>query len=57
MAYLRTDLKQQLRPCYARDLVQQVCWEAQFEKRAPALDWQSLTRACHTYFLASGAVR
>jgi hypothetical protein len=57
MAYLRTDLKQQLRPCYPRDLVQQVCWEAQFEKRAPVLDWRSLTRACHTYFLASGAVR
>jgi hypothetical protein len=57
MAYLRSDLQQQLRPCYGRDLVQQVCWEAQYEKRAPTLDWPSLTRACHTYFLASGAVK
>jgi hypothetical protein len=47
------ELKQPLRPCYPRDLVQQVCWEAQFEKQQPLLDWNSLARACHTYFLAS----
>jgi predicted ATPase with chaperone activity len=57
IVYLRTDLKQSLRPCYARDLVQQVCWEAQFEKRPPVLDWQTVTRACHTYFLSSGTIR
>ena len=54
--YLCTDLRQQLRPCYARDLVQQVCWEAQFEKRPPVLDWPTVTRACSTYFLSSGSI-
>jgi predicted ATPase with chaperone activity len=57
IVYLRTDLKQSLRPCYARDLVQQVCWEAQFEQRPPVLDWPTVTRACHTYFLSSGTIR
>jgi hypothetical protein len=51
--YVGTDLKQPLRPCYPRDLVQQVCWEAQFEKRQPALDWATVTRACRSYFLAA----
>jgi len=55
-AYLSTDLKQPLRPCYPRDIVQHVCWEAQFEKRAPVLDWEAITRACRTYFLSSGTV-
>jgi predicted ATPase with chaperone activity len=51
--YLSADLKQALRPCYPRDLVQQVCWEAQYERQQPTLDWDSLTRACQTYFLAA----
>jgi predicted ATPase with chaperone activity len=56
IVYLDTDLKQQLRPCFARDLVQQVCWEAQFEKRSAVLDWPTVTRACTTYFLSSGPI-
>ncbi len=51
--HLESDLKQPLRPCYPRDHVQQVCWEAQFEKKQPTLDWPALTRACRTYFLSS----
>lgn len=50
--YLRGELKQPLRPCYPRDLVRQVCWEAQFEGQPPALDWPNVLRACHNYFLA-----
>ena len=44
-------LNQPLRPCYARDIVQQVCWEARFEQREPTLDWPSVARACRRYFL------
>jgi len=51
--YLGSDLKQPLRPCYAGDLLQQVCWEAQFDGRQPTLDWATITRACHSYFLAT----
>jgi predicted ATPase with chaperone activity len=51
--FLGTDLKQPLRPCYPRDLVRQVCWEAQFDGRPPALDWETLERACRSYFLSS----
>ncbi len=51
--YLGRDLKQPLRPCYPRDLVRQVCWEAQFEKQQPVLDWATVARACHSYFLAA----
>lgn len=49
---LRTDLNQPLRPSYARDLVQRICLEARFEgKQSPLLDWATVTRACHNYFL------
>lgn len=45
------DLKQPLRACYPRDLVQQVCWAARYEKREPQLDQETLRQACHNYFL------
>jgi len=43
--------KQPLRPCYPRDLVQQVCWAARYERREPQLDQETLRQACHNYFL------
>jgi predicted ATPase with chaperone activity len=45
------ELKQPLRACYPRDLVQQVCWSARYEKREPQLDQETLQQACHNYFL------
>ena len=45
------ELKQPLRACYPRDLVQQVCWSARYEKREPQLDQETLRQACHNYFL------
>jgi hypothetical protein len=49
--YLANELQQSLLPCYPRDLVQQVCWEARFDRRPPALTWDAIARACRTYFI------
>ncbi len=51
--YMRDKLKQELRGCYPRDLVNQVCWKARYEGIEPRLDRESLMRAVHSYFLTS----
>ncbi len=48
---IRNTLKEELRACYPRDLINQVCWKATFEGREPRLDRPSLMRAVSTYFL------
>jgi predicted ATPase with chaperone activity len=50
--FIRVDLKQELRSCYPRDIVNQVCWAAQYEARQPYVDRASLQRAIDAYFLA-----
>ena len=45
------DLHQELRACQPRDLVNQVCWAAQYEDRRPILDRSSLRVAVDAYFL------
>jgi predicted ATPase with chaperone activity len=45
------DLNQQLRACYPRDIVQQICWAARYEQREPQLNWESVAQACRSYFL------
>jgi hypothetical protein len=47
---IRDKLKQELRACYPRDLVNQVCWAARYENRKPTLDHQALMKAVETYF-------
>lgn len=49
--YIRETLKEELRACYPRDLVNQVCWKARYEGIEPHLDGASLMRAVNTYFL------
>ena len=49
---IRERLKQELRACQPRDLINQVCWAAQYEGREPILDRESLLVAVETYFLA-----
>ncbi len=49
---IRDNLKEQLRACQPRDLVNQVCWKATYENREPCLDRASLSRAIKAYFLA-----
>lgn len=48
---IRGGLQQELRACQPRDLVNQVCWAAQYEDRRPILDRASLFGAMEAYFL------
>jgi predicted ATPase with chaperone activity len=48
---IRGKLKQELRGCYPRDLVNQICWSARYEGRKPHLDQETLMRAVDAYFL------
>lgn len=49
--HLRGALGQPLRPCYPRDLVRQLSWEASYDGRPAELTWDALLRACGSYFL------
>lgn len=53
--FMHHTLKQELRACYPRDLVNQVCWKARYEGREPRLDRESLLRAVNTYFFRDDA--
>ena len=48
---IRQGLRQELRACQPRDLINQVCWAAQYEDRRPILDPPSLMVAVEAYFL------
>ena len=48
---IRGTLKQELRGCQPRDLVNQVCWAARYEDRDPVLDRTSLISAIEAYFI------
>jgi len=50
--FIRSTLKQELRSCYPRDIVNQVCWAARYEGRKPHIDRPALKRAIDAYFLA-----
>jgi predicted ATPase with chaperone activity len=52
---IREGLRQELRACQPRDLVNQVCWAAQYEDRRPILDRASLFGAMEVYFLTTKA--
>jgi predicted ATPase with chaperone activity len=49
--FIRTFLKQELRSCYPRDIINQITWAARYEDRPPVLDHISLMRAVDAYFL------
>ena len=50
---IRDRFHQQLRACYPRDLISQVCWAARYENRKPSLDHEALMGAVEAYFLSS----
>jgi predicted ATPase with chaperone activity len=50
--FIRLGLKQELRSCYPRDIVNQVCWSAQYEGQTPYIDRSALETALNAYFLA-----
>jgi len=49
--FIRTSLNQELRSCYPRDIVNQVCWAARYEGVKPYMDRPALMRAVEAYFL------
>jgi predicted ATPase with chaperone activity len=49
--FIRGVLKQELRQCYPRDIVNQVLWAARYEGKKPYLDHASMARAVEAYFL------
>ena len=50
--YIRIGMKQELRSCYPRDIVNQVAWAARYEGHTPYIDRPALKRAIDAYFLA-----
>lgn len=51
IAFIRGTLKQELRQCYPRDIVNQVLWSAQYEEKKPYLDHTAMIQAVQAYFL------
>ncbi len=48
------ELKQPLRACQPRDLINQIKWRAKYQQHVPVLSAQALDDACRAYFLISG---
>jgi predicted ATPase with chaperone activity len=51
--FIHVSMKQELRSCYPRDIVNQVCWAARYEDKQPFLDRSALRRALEAYFLTT----
>jgi predicted ATPase with chaperone activity len=49
--FIRGTLKEDLRQCHPRDLVNQVIWSARYEGRKPYIDHASIQQAVEAYFL------
>ncbi len=48
--FIQETLGQELRSCYPRDILNQVCWSARYEDKKPYLDIAALTQAIEAYF-------
>lgn len=53
ISILQNRFHEPLRPCYPRDLINQILWTARYEQRKPKLDHAALMRAAESYFVAS----
>jgi len=51
ISFIQGTLKQELRSCYPRDIVNQVRWNARFESKTPYLDHAALMQAVEAYFV------
>lgn len=51
IGHIRNVMKQELRACYPRDIVSQVCWAARYEDKKPHMNPEALLRAIEAYFL------
>ena len=48
--FVEEEMKQELRSCYPRDIVNQVCWSAKYKGKEPYIDRTSLRKAIEVYF-------
>jgi predicted ATPase with chaperone activity len=51
--FIQGTLNEELRSCYPRDIVEQVCWAASYDEKAPYLNRTTLKQAIGAYFLKS----
>ncbi len=49
--FIEGTLKQELRSCFPRDIVNQICWAAKYEDKVPLLNHRTVMRAIESYFL------
>jgi len=49
--FVHGTLKQELRSCYPRDIINQICWAAKYEGKEPQINHRSVMRAIESYFL------
>ncbi len=49
---LLSELRQPLRACYPRDIIQHICWKAKYEGTQPLFTLDAIREACGNYFLA-----
>ncbi len=47
---IQSQLKEPLRACYPRDIVNQIRWSARYEQREPRLDEAAVQTAAEAYF-------
>lgn len=48
--FIQVQLNQELRSCFPRDIVNQVCWAARYEDKEPYIDRRALQKAVEAYF-------
>jgi predicted ATPase with chaperone activity len=49
--FVHGTLKQELRSCYPRDIINQICWAAKYEGKEPQINHRTVMRAIESYFL------
>jgi predicted ATPase with chaperone activity len=49
--FVHGTLKQELRSCYPRDIINQICWAAKYEGKEPQINHRTVMRAIDSYFL------
>jgi predicted ATPase with chaperone activity len=52
---IQNELKEPLRACYPRDIVNQIRWTARYQQREPVLDEEAVQTAVEAYFAAGTA--
>jgi predicted ATPase with chaperone activity len=48
---IRRELKEPLRACHPRDLINQICWKARYKQDEPCIDREALLAAVDSYFV------